>query len=50
MKSNGLLKWLIILLIGLVVVVVVKLRGTSDTRVTEQRLGGALTTEEMKAT
>lgn len=43
------LKWLIILLIGLVVVVVVKLRGTSDTRVTEQRLGGALTTEEMKA-
>lgn len=49
MKSNGLLKWLIILLIGLVVVVVVKLRGTSDTRVTEQRLGGALTTEEMKA-
>ncbi|WP_460149041.1 TIGR03752 family integrating conjugative element protein [Pseudomonas sp. S3_E10] len=49
MKSNGLLKWLVILLLGLVVVAAIKLRGTNDTRIDESQRSAALTAEEIKA-
>ena len=49
MKSNGLLKWLMIPLVALVVVVALKLRSSNDSRVTEPVRSSALTAEEMKA-
>lgn len=49
MKSNGLLKWLMIPLVALAVVVAIKLRSSNDSRVTEPVRSSALTAEEMKA-
>ncbi|TLG91326.1 TIGR03752 family integrating conjugative element protein, partial [Pseudomonas edaphica] len=49
MNSNGLLKWLMLLMIALVVIVVIKLRSGNDTPAAPAERGTALTVEEMKA-
>ncbi|PMV22632.1 MULTISPECIES: TIGR03752 family integrating conjugative element protein [unclassified Pseudomonas] len=49
MNSNGLLKWLLLLLVALAVVVAINLRSTNTTPAAKSERGATLTPEEMKA-